>query len=315
MKIVICSKNDLAGNLALNRLVNILAPHHEIHVVLSDLVLKAERQNPYAGFLLKHERDLPLDCFFPWLDSLFPIGSTAPCQTVAGLAATHGITVELWSRPRTPQAIANMQRLAPELILSCRYDYILPREILSIPRLGAYGLHPGQLPQIRGLCGPFQAMRMGHKCSGCTLFHIDHGIDTGPIVDIGWTQIGYSRSLLWNFVQTYFAGIDTFRRYLPILAEGQRLPGTTQDSFAQRYYGYPTESEFNSFLADSGTLVCQEDYLELLSLYLPNGQQDANMPKLERLIKTDHDLFSRGEENTAPECKSLYQPQPGSRSH
>lgn len=284
MKIVICGKHDLAGNLALNRLVNILAPRHEVHVVLSDLVLKAERQNPLAGLLLKHERDLPVANLYPWLDSMFPRGSHAAFQTPAGLAATHGVQVELWGCPRTPQAVEAMLRLAPDLILSCRYDYILPEEMLRIPRLGAYGLHPGQLPQIRGLCGPFQAMRMRHERSGCTLFHIDPEIDNGAIVDIGWTEIDYSRCLLWNFVQTYFAGTETFRRHLPTLEAGQLLPGSLQDKSAQRYFCYPTEAEFDRFLADDGNLVDQQDYLDLLSLYLPHGRQDALMPELERLV-------------------------------
>ncbi len=293
MKIVICSKHDLAGNLALNRLVGMLAPRHEVHVVLSDLVLKAERQNPLAGFLLEHERDLPVERIFPWLDSLFPQGSRARCQTAAGLAATQGISVERWGNPRTPQAVAAMRRLAPDLILSCRYDYILPEEILRIPRLGAYGLHPGQLPEIRGLCGPFQAMRMGHPKSGCTLFHIDPEIDSGPVVDIGWAEIDYSRSLLWNFVQTYFAGTDAFLLHLQVLEGGQRLPGAIQDKSAQRYFCYPTEAEFRSFIADDGKLVDQEDYLELLSLYLPDGRQDPRIPELERWVTNARERFSR----------------------
>ncbi len=301
MKIVICAKHDLAGNLALNRLVRALAPGHEIHVVLSDFVLKAERENLLAGSLLEHERDLPVNRVFPWLDTLFPSGSPAACQTVAGLATTYGISVELWGRARTPQAVADMRRLAPDLILSCRYDYILPEEMIRIPRLGAYGLHPGRLPQIRGLCGPFWAMRMRHKRAGCTLFHIDAGIDSGTVVDIGWTEIDYSRSLLWNFVRTYFAGIEVLCRHLSLLESGHRLPGTEQNISEQRYYPYPTEAELRQFLADDGKLVDFRDYLELLSLYLPQGMRDERMPELEMLVTSDQCRSARRPENPAPE--------------
>lgn len=284
MKIAICTKHDLAGNLALNRLVAALAPRHELHVVLSDYVLNAERQNPLAGLLLDHERDMPLERIFPWLDREFPSGCPDAFQTVAGLIATYGISVQLWGRARTPESIENMRRLAPDLILSCRYDYILPPEIISMPRLGAYGLHPGMLPRIQGLCGPFRAMQMRQRRSGCTLFQIDEGIDSGPVIDIGWSEIDYSRSLLWNFVQTYFAGIDVFKRHLPALEQGERLSGAVQDDSDRCYFTYPTEDEFREFLANDDTLVDTRDYLELLSLYLPAGMRDGRMKELATLV-------------------------------
>ncbi len=284
MKIAICAKHDLAGNLALNRLVRTLAGRHEIHVILSDHVLKAERKNPLAGSLLEHERDMPLECIFPWLDKQFPYGCPGAYQTVSGLAATYGISFELWGRARTPQTVANMRRLAPDLIISCRYEYIFPEEIIRIHRLGAYGLHPGLLPQIQGLCGPFRAMQMRHARSGCTLFHIDEGIDSGAVVDIGWSDIDYSRSLLWNFVETYFAGIDVLNRHLPILEQGKRLPGIVQNPAERQYFCYPSEDEFRTFLGADGALVDLRDYLELLSLYLPKGAQDERMEELRMLV-------------------------------
>lgn len=283
MKIAICSKHDLAGNLALNKLVHALAPRHEIHVILSDYVLKAERENQFASCLLTHERDLPVEVFFPYLDQEVPPDGTAACLTIDALAAKYRISVQHWGRARSAQAIDGMRLLSPDLILSCRYDYIFPGKILRMPRLGAYGMHPGMLPQIQGLCGPFRAMQMGHTHSGCTLFRIDEGIDSGPIVEIGWAKIDYNRSLLWNFVQTYFAGIEVLLRHMPALEHGRPLDGTIQDDSLRRYHGYPSEKEFAEFVAGGGALVTREDYLELLSLYLPEAMHDRRMDDLRRL--------------------------------
>ena len=145
-------------------------------------------------------------------------------------------------------------------------------------------MHPGVLPQIQGLCGPFRAMQMGHTRAGCTLFHIDEGIDSGAVVDIGWSDIDYSRSLLWNFVGTYFAGIDALEHHLPILEQGKRLPGTVQNASDRRYFCYPSEDEFRKFLSADGALVNLPDYLELLSLYLPKGVHDKRMKELQMLV-------------------------------
>ena len=42
--------------------------------------------------------------------------------------------------------------------------------------------HPALSPSFPGMHGPREALAHGVKVTGCTLFVVDHGIDTGPIV-------------------------------------------------------------------------------------------------------------------------------------
>jgi phosphoribosylglycinamide formyltransferase-1 len=54
--------------------------------------------------------------------------------------------------------------------------------------LAAYGgrlvnTHPALSPAFPGMHGPAEALEYGVKVSGCTLFVVDAGVDTGPIVD------------------------------------------------------------------------------------------------------------------------------------
>lgn len=286
MKIAICTKKDLAGCLALNRLLAGIADRHDVFVVLSDYVLEAEKANRYAACFVAHERDMVLERIFPFLDALYPSGSSATFATYAGLQARYGVPMELWGPMRSPQAQDAMRHIAPDIIISCRYDYIFQKAVIEIPRLGTYGLHPGALPVLQGLCSPFRAMERGDARSGCTLFQLDSGLDTGPVVDIGWADVAYDRSVLWNFVQTYFAGIDTLLRHLPVLEEGRRLSGKPQEASRRQYFSYPAEEEFRAFIGRGGHLVLPGDYLELLSWFLPQGLRDAQLPALERLVSS-----------------------------
>jgi len=54
-----------------------------------------------------------------------------------------------------------------------------------LPRLGArtVNTHPALSPSFPGMHGPADALAYGVKVTGCTLFVIDDGVDTGPIVD------------------------------------------------------------------------------------------------------------------------------------
>jgi len=286
LKIAICTKKDLAGCLALNRLLAGIADRHDVFVVLSDYVLEAEKANPYAACFVAHERDMVLEHIFPFLDARYPSGSSAVFSTYAGLQARYGVPMELWGPMRSPQARDAMRDIAPDIIISCRYDYIFQEDVIEIPRLGTYGLHPGALPVLQGLCSPFRAMERGDARSGCTLFQLDSGLDTGPVVDIGWADVAYERSVLWNFVQTYFAGIDTLLRHLPVLEEGRRLPTKPQDASLRQYFSYPSEEEFRAFVQRGGHLVLPGDYLDLLSRFLPQGLRDAHLPELERLVSS-----------------------------
>ena len=286
MKVVVCAKKDLAGCVALNRLLAAIAPRHDVFVVLSDYVLDAECSNAYAASLVAHERNMVLEHILPWLEARFPEGNAARCQTYAGLKKRYGIDMEMWGPMRSPASRQAMRDLAPDVVISCRYDYVIPTEVIDMPRLGTYGMHPGALPDLQGLCSPFRAMEHGNERSGCTLFHLDAGLDTGPIVEIGWWPINYDRSLLWNFVHTYFAGIDALLRHLPELEAGRELTSHVQSSEGRKYFSYPTEDEFRSFIQKGGHIVLPEDYYEVLSWFLPGGLTDPAMPELRALVSS-----------------------------
>jgi phosphoribosylglycinamide formyltransferase-1 len=42
--------------------------------------------------------------------------------------------------------------------------------------------HPALSPSFPGMHGPADALEYGVKVTGCTLFVVDDGVDTGPIV-------------------------------------------------------------------------------------------------------------------------------------
>ena len=56
--------------------------------------------------------------------------------------------------------------------------------ISYLPALGArtVNTHPALSPSFPGMHGPADALAYGVKVTGCTLFVIDDGVDTGPIV-------------------------------------------------------------------------------------------------------------------------------------
>lgn len=71
---------------------------------------------------------------------------------------------------------------SPEILLTYRCPYIVPEEILSMPSLGAYNIHPSLLPKYKGL-NPWEEMYATHETKGgVTLHRLSTDVDAGEIL-------------------------------------------------------------------------------------------------------------------------------------
>ena len=64
------------------------------------------------------------------------------------------------------------------------YGSIFKQPVLEIPRLGWLNLHYSLLPELPGPAPVQHAILQGQKVTGVTVFRLDTGIDTGPIIAI-----------------------------------------------------------------------------------------------------------------------------------
>ncbi len=88
---------------------------------------------------------------------------------------------------RTPSKIDSMEtdhlrQIGPELIFSFYYRAMIPKEVLDIPRLGAYNIHGALLPKYRGRACVNWAVINGEKETGATLHVMTEFADRGDII-------------------------------------------------------------------------------------------------------------------------------------
>jgi methionyl-tRNA formyltransferase len=78
--------------------------------------------------------------------------------------------------------IQNLKELNPDLIIVAAYGFILPKEILVIPKYGAINVHASLLPKYRG-ASPIQAAILnGDKETGITIMLVNEKMDEGDIL-------------------------------------------------------------------------------------------------------------------------------------
>lgn len=83
-----------------------------------------------------------------------------------------------WDRALT----AEVARLRPDLVVLAGFMKLTGPIFLSWFGGRTLNTHPALCPAFPGTRGPADALAYGVKVTGCTLFLVDAGVDTGPIV-------------------------------------------------------------------------------------------------------------------------------------
>jgi methionyl-tRNA formyltransferase len=81
-----------------------------------------------------------------------------------------------------PLVLARLREWQPDVIVVVAYGLILPREILTLPRLGCLNIHASLLPRWRGAAPIQRAIEAGDAVTGVSIMQMDDGLDTGAVL-------------------------------------------------------------------------------------------------------------------------------------
>ena len=84
---------------------------------------------------------------------------------------------------------ATVASYAPDLVVLAGFMKLVGPAFLLEQAGRTLNTHPALSPSFPGMHGPADALAYGVKVSGCTLFVVDGGVDTGPIVDQRAVQV------------------------------------------------------------------------------------------------------------------------------
>ncbi|MFH0810250.1 MAG: methionyl-tRNA formyltransferase [Pseudomonadota bacterium] len=111
-------------------------------------------------------------------------------------AERAGIPVLQPLRLRDPAAVAEIAAFRPEVIIVVAYGQILPRSLLSVPKLGCINVHASLLPKYRGAAPINWAIMRGEMVTGVSIMRMDAGLDTGDVLLAQATPIGQDETAM-----------------------------------------------------------------------------------------------------------------------
>lgn len=135
---------------------------------------------------------------------------------------------------RIKHNIEEIVNLRPDLIITCAYGQILPKEILDCATIGCINVHASLLPKLRGGAPIHHAIMDGYKKTGVTIMHMSPRMDEGDIISQVEIEITDTDTASTLHDKLSMAGRNLLLETLPSIIDGT-ASRTKQDASLVTY--------------------------------------------------------------------------------
>lgn len=166
-------------------------------------------------------------------------------RSVERTARRCGVPVHHVGNPNRAAFHELLKTVAPDAVLN-QSEFLLKREVLSIPRQGFLNRHASLLPHFRGRMACFWSHAAESPRYGVTIHFVDEGVDTGSIiaqqelhdVDARWSYPKIMKCVFAIAPNLFWEAVDRFEQ------EGfEPLPNTPVDE----PFRFPTRAEAQQY--------------------------------------------------------------------
>ena len=105
--------------------------------------------------------------------------------------------------------------LKPDLIITCAYGQIIPKELLELPKYGCINIHASLLPKYRGGAPIHHSIINGDEYTGVTIMYMDEKMDSGDILYQEKIKIEDTDNVGTMFEKLSILGSNMIRDFIP----------------------------------------------------------------------------------------------------
>jgi methionyl-tRNA formyltransferase len=153
------------------------------------------------------------------------------------LAAQYDIKLAKVKSINDPTAIRQLESENLDWLFIVGWSQIAGSRVLDVARLGALGMHPTLLPHGRGRASIPWTILKGLDRSGVTLFKLDSGVDTGPVIAQVEISIDASETATSLYAKSTDAHVRLIRDVWPALADEFVTPRIQDEALATVWPG------------------------------------------------------------------------------
>jgi methionyl-tRNA formyltransferase len=152
-------------------------------------------------------------------------------------ASEHDIHLHKFKNMNDAAAVKVIRAADLDWLYVIGWSQMAGAEVLSLPRRGVVGIHPTLLPQGRGRASIPWAIIKGLDTTGVTMFKLDEGMDTGPILGQVAVPIAADETSTTLYDKVVDAHRVLIRRTYPAMAAGSIEPRPQDESVASVWPG------------------------------------------------------------------------------
>jgi methionyl-tRNA formyltransferase len=246
MRIVIITQDEpFYLTKSLRYLLNILPDHSEVvGCVVADVSPFGKKEsfftkakNTYHVFGLK---------FFTYYSFKYLKSKVNPKNNIFNFLKSSSIPIIILDEPINKlKSVNQIKSFQPDLLVSILGNQIFKSPILNLAPKGCINLHTALLPKYRGLMPTFWVMKNNEKKTGVSVFFVDEGIDSGPIIVQTEVEIG-NRTQEELITHTKKIGMDLISKSIDLIQKDE-VKLIKNDPLKKTYFSFPTRQDVLEF--------------------------------------------------------------------
>ncbi len=184
--------------------------------------------------------------FFAYYSFKFIKSKLNAGNSVAKVLGKYGIPlIQIEGNINSKISRAKLTEFRPDLLVSIGGNQIFKKPLLELATYGCVNLHTALLPKYRGLMPSFWVLKNKEEFTGVSVFFVDEGIDSGPILVQKKVKIG-NRSQEELINHTKQIGMESIIECVEMIQKGgyQLIPNPAEE---MTYFTFPTRKDVDEF--------------------------------------------------------------------
>jgi methionyl-tRNA formyltransferase len=170
-----------------------------------------------------------------------------PRKRISNILNKYAIPIiQLKGNINSKRSLSIINNYKPDLLISIAGNQIFKQPLISLAPKGCLNLHTALLPKYRGLMPSFWVLKNYEKETGVSVFFVDKGIDSGPILVQKRIPIPEKMTQAKLIKESKRIGIDAVLEAVKLIHQGNYvlIPNLDEE---KTYFSFPTRQDVKEF--------------------------------------------------------------------